>query len=419
MSQLFQSFIFKKKASTIFSKVNPATNLLLYLFLAISALLSFNIPLLLSITAIAAVLVIASRAPFKFIRLFLIIAFWFGFVLGAGIFFFGLYSGKIIYQATVFGILFRITSGNFLNGISLFIKLISLGILTAFYIYITDPRSIVSSMESIKVPYKMSLSLAMVFRNLAIFAGDFEIINQAQKSRGLDINQGGIFERIKKYISIVIPTLNEEENIHKVIKGVQEVLSDRTHEIIVVDGYSKDKTVKIAKSMGATILYDNIGKGSALIKGLHAANGKILISMDADLSNKPLELLLLVAGIEAGYDICMGSRFLMGGGSDDMPFVRRLGNSFFVFLVNLLYKARYTDLCYGYRSFSSQAIKRLALSEKGFGIETEISIKARKANLKILEVPSYEKKRAAGVGKLRTFSDGYIILKTIFKNLRF
>ncbi|MEM0147641.1 MAG: glycosyltransferase family 2 protein [Candidatus Micrarchaeaceae archaeon] len=222
----------------------------------------------------------------------------------------------------------------------------------------------------------------------------------------------------KPYISIIIPTLNEEANIGNVIKGVKNVLYNKENEIIVVDGYSKDRTVDIAKNMGAKILYDNFGKGSALIKGMHAAQGKILISMDADLSNKPNELLLLIAGIEAGYDVCMGSRFLMGGGSEDMPLIRKFGNAFFVFMVNHIYKTKYTDLCYGYRSFSREAIKKIKLSEKGFGIETEISIKAKKAHLKILEIPSFEKKRAAGIGKLRTFSDGYIILKTIFKNIR-
>ena len=66
--------------------------------------------------------------------------------------------------------------------------------------------------------------------------------------------------------------------------------------------------------------------------------------MDADLSNEPRELKILIAGIEAGYDICMGSRFLLGGGSDDMPLLRRFGNRVFVLLVNLIYGAKYTDL---------------------------------------------------------------------------
>ena len=100
-----------------------------------------------------------------------------------------------------------------------------------------------------------------------------------------------------------------------------------------------------------------------------------------------------------------------------MPALRRMGNNFFVWLVNILYGAHYTDLCYGYRSFSKEAIKILNLKEDGFGIETEISIKARKHSLKVMEVPSFEKRRAHGEGKLRSIQDGYKILCTIFTNL--
>ena len=150
---------------------------------------------------------------------------------------------------------------------------------------------------------------------------------------------------------------------------------------------------------------------------MHAAKGDIIISMDADLSNRPNELKLLIAGIEAGYEICTGSRFLTGGGSDDMPLIRKFGNRVFVTIVNLLYGSHYTDMCYGYRSFSRKAVRALSLEEDGFGIETEINIKAQKLKLKILEVPSFEKQRSSEAAKLSSLRDGYGILKTIFKNL--
>jgi glycosyltransferase involved in cell wall biosynthesis len=168
--------------------------------------------------------------------------------------------------------------------------------------------------------------------------------------------------------------------------------------------------------MGARVIYDHRGKGSALIKGFAAARGRIIISMDADLSHRPQELPLLIAGIETGYDVCVGSRFLTGGGSSDMPPLRIFGNKVFVSMVNLLYGSRYTDMCYGYRSFTKNAVHKLHLKEDGFGIETEINIKARKSGLRVLEVPSFEKKRDKGVGKLNTVRDGFVILRTILKN---
>jgi glycosyltransferase involved in cell wall biosynthesis len=169
--------------------------------------------------------------------------------------------------------------------------------------------------------------------------------------------------------------------------------------------------------MGARILKESVGKGYALRKGIKASRGDIIISMDADLSNRPNELKLLIAGIEAGYDICTGSRFLTGGGSDDMPALRRFGNKLFVLMVNVLYGSHYTDMCYGYRSFAHGVLEKLDLKEDGFGIEAEINIKAQKRHLKILEVPSYEKQRSNEKAKLRSFRDGYVILRTIIRNL--
>jgi hypothetical protein len=135
--------------------------------------------------------------------------------------------------------------------------------------------------------------------------------------------------------------------------------------------------------------------------------------MDADLSHRPVELSQLLKALEEGHDICMGSRFMEGGSSSDISFFRMMGNKFFVFLVNTLYRASYTDLCYGYRSFTQDAFRQLGLRSQGFSIETEISIKAAKKRMRVLEVPSYEKRRRSGVGKLKTFSDGWKIMKII------
>lgn len=220
-----------------------------------------------------------------------------------------------------------------------------------------------------------------------------------------------------KLVSIVIPTLNEGRNIVKLIPEIKRELSGYKFEIIVVDGHSKDDTVAASKRLGARIMYDSVGKGSALIKGLRSAKGEILVSMDADLSNEPRELKLLIGAIDIGYDIGMGSRFLIGGGSEDIPLLRRLGNEFFVFLVDLFFHANYTDLCYGYRSFKRGILQKLGLKETGFGIEAEISIKAIKMKMKIIEIPSGEKKRLHGEGKLRTFGDGFVILRTILGNI--
>lgn len=221
--------------------------------------------------------------------------------------------------------------------------------------------------------------------------------------------------KYNKKISLVIPTLNEAENLPAVLKQIPRYID----EIIIVDGYSKDKTVEIAKQFGCKIYYDNIGKGSALIKGVEESTGDYIIMMDADWSHRVEEMNLLIEGLEVGYDFCMGSRFIQGGGTEDMTFIRRLGNKFFVGIVNLFFGMNYSDLCYGYRAFRKEIFKGLNLKSKGFSIETEISIKAAKNKLRILEVPSFEKSRKHGEGKLRGITDGWkiaaIIIREIFR----
>jgi glycosyltransferase involved in cell wall biosynthesis len=220
-------------------------------------------------------------------------------------------------------------------------------------------------------------------------------------------------KRSGRNVSIVIPTLNEERNLPRVFADLGKIRG-RLREILIVDGYSKDRTISIARKSGARVIFDKIGKGSAVRKGLSAARGDVIVIMDADCSHTADELPALIKGVEEGNDVCMGSRFMRGGKSDDITFFRYLGNKFFVFLVNLFWGTHYTDLCYGYRSFSRSAARRLRLRSAGFGIETEISIKCAKLRMRTSEVPSYEKTRLFGASNLQTFRDGWLILRTIF-----
>lgn len=219
--------------------------------------------------------------------------------------------------------------------------------------------------------------------------------------------------KYNKKISLIIPTLNEAKNLPFVLRQIPQYVD----ETVIVDGYSTDNTAEIANQLGCKVYYDNIGKGSALIKGVQVCTGDYIIMMDADWSHRVEELGLLIEGLEVGYDFCMGSRFIQGGGSDDMTFIRRLGNKFFVHIVNIFFGTNYSDLCYGYRAFRKEVFKDLNLKSTGFSIETEISIKAAKNKLRILEVPSFEKQRKHGEGKLRGIVDGWKIAAIILREI--
>jgi glycosyltransferase involved in cell wall biosynthesis len=215
-------------------------------------------------------------------------------------------------------------------------------------------------------------------------------------------------------VSVVIPALNEADNLPYVLPRIPSWV----HEVLVVDGHSTDDTLEAACS-----LYPNVrrveqvgrGKGAALRSGFAAATGDIIVMMDADGSMEPGEISAFYGALLAGADFAKGSRFAQGGGTTDMPFYRQLGNLGFTWLVRLFFGGRYSDLLYGYNAFWQRTLPLLNLNADGFEIETMMNIRALRAGLKVAEVPSFEAPRVVGVGRLRTFPDGWRVMKTIFR----
>jgi len=218
-------------------------------------------------------------------------------------------------------------------------------------------------------------------------------------------------------VTVIIPALNEEENIREVI---QELSQMGYSDILVVDGNSTDRTVEIARELAVNVVIQNeIGKGAALRQAFDhdGLNGSVIVVMDADGSMNPREIPLFTEALDKGADLVKGSRFLTPGRSEDMNLIRRIGNGFFLLLVNLIWSANYTDLCYGFAAFTRDAIDRLSpyLKSTSFEIETEVFIKARKLGLRVIEVPSVEFRRKQGKSNLSIFRDGFRILRTIFR----
>ena len=218
-------------------------------------------------------------------------------------------------------------------------------------------------------------------------------------------------------ITAVIPAKNEEKNLPFVLPKIPPMVD----ELILVDGLSRDRTNELAKELRPDIRIikqTGKGKGNALRCGFQNAAGDFIVMIDADGSMDPEEIPGFIEPLLHGYDVVKGSRFLPGGGTSDMENHRRFGNKMFLFLVNLLFKSKYSDLCYGYMAFKKEALQKIDLQSDGFEIETEFNVKVLKAGLKVTEVPSFEKKRLNGSGSLRCWQDGRRIIGTIFK-LRF
>jgi glycosyltransferase involved in cell wall biosynthesis len=218
-------------------------------------------------------------------------------------------------------------------------------------------------------------------------------------------------------VSVVIPTLNEAANLPGVIPYIPEWVD----EIVIVDGRSTDDTVEVAQSLSPrvrVVLEPRSGKGVALRSGFEAATSDIVVMMDADGSMDPDEIGLFVRQLRSGADFVKGSRFLQGAGSSDISPLRTLGNWGFTVLVRTLYGGRYSDLCYGYAGFWKSVLPVLDLDSTGFEIETEMNIRVLRARLNVVEVPSFEFERVHGESNLRTFPDGWRVLKAIFRELR-
>jgi len=217
-------------------------------------------------------------------------------------------------------------------------------------------------------------------------------------------------------VEVIIPTKNEADMLDRVLLGVKEY-ADR---IVVVDGHSHDGTLEIAKTNGVeTMIQKGVGKGAALREAFRIAKGDIVIIMDADGSMRPEEVPLFLKAIASGADVVKGSRFSDGGFSEDMTLIRKIGNLFFLLLVNSIWSTRYTDLCYGFKAFTKVGLERLRpfLKSINFDIETEICIRSNKLGLKVVEVPSVELKRVHGNSNLKTMLDGARILKRILHEL--
>jgi len=181
-----------------------------------------------------------------------------------------------------------------------------------------------------------------------------------------------------------IPAFNEEEKIGKVI-----LLTSRyVDRVIVCDDGSKDLTAEIARRLGAEVIEHqrNLGYGSALrslFKRAREIGADIIVTLDADGQHDPRYIKRLVSPIREGIaDICVGSRFLEK--SDDItPLHKKVG----IKLVRIFSGLEGKDITSGFRAYSISAINSLMPTEEGMGATTELLLKGKRANLRILEVP--------------------------------
>jgi len=220
-------------------------------------------------------------------------------------------------------------------------------------------------------------------------------------------------------LSVVIPVYNEEKNVGEIIKRVQAVKLAK--EIIVVDDGSKDGTREIlgklnGKKSVRVILHErNQGKGAAVVTGLKATNGDIVLIQDADLEYDPRDYPILLRPIEEGLaDVVYGSRFL-GGSHRVTMFWHMVANRLLTFMTNILYNTILTDMETGYKVFRREVVEGMTIRAKRFDFEPEFTAKVLKRQHRIFEVAISFNPRSYAEGKKIKLKDAFEAVWTLLK----
>ena len=219
-------------------------------------------------------------------------------------------------------------------------------------------------------------------------------------------------------LTILIPALNEEQTIGKCIQKANKFLIENNikGEVLVADNGSTDKTIEIAKSLNARVVnVKERGYGNALINGSKEAWGRYTIMGDADDSYNFLEIMPIVEKLREGYDFVIGNRFKGKMEKGAMPFSHKyIGTPIISWLGRMKCKAKIGDFNCGLRGYDTKKINALNCKCGGMEYATEMIIKAKNANLKIIEIPiNFYKDGRNKKPHLRAIKDGLRHLKII------
>ena len=222
-------------------------------------------------------------------------------------------------------------------------------------------------------------------------------------------------------IVVIIPAYNEENSIAKVVNDIPEGL---VQEVVVVNNNSNDDTDINARNAGATVLHEERpGYGFACLRGIEyikqlQPSPDIVVFIDADYSDHPEEMPLLVQPIIDGMDMVIGSRALGKKEKGSMTPQQVFGNWLATRLLKIIYNVRYTDLG-PFRAIRYDKLLEINMQDTTYGWTVEMQLKAAKLKMKIVEVPVNYRKRI-GFSKISgtvkgTVLAGYKIITTIFK----
>ena len=219
----------------------------------------------------------------------------------------------------------------------------------------------------------------------------------------------------KDEVCILIPTLNEGLTIGNIVREFTAL--GYTH-ILVIDGKSTDTTVKSAREAGATVrTQSGKGKGNAIIEAFEVIEQPYILMLDGDGTYSAKDAEKMLTPLFLGFDQVIGDR-LINAEEGSFSHLNLFGNH----MLNLLFKVAHSrdlhDILSGYRAFTKLAILQMHLKEKGFEIETEISVESVRNGQRVMVVPIKYSSRPGTATKLSPFHDGIKIISTIYRLAR-
>lgn len=217
-------------------------------------------------------------------------------------------------------------------------------------------------------------------------------------------------------IAVLIPCYNESKTIEKVVTDFKRELPEAT--IYVYDNNSTDGTDKIAEAAGAVVRYEyQQGKGNVIRRMFRDIDAECYIMTDGD-DTYPAEYAREMADkvLYRNVDMVVGDRLSSTYFEENKRPFHNFGNSIVRNSINSLFKSDIKDIMTGYRAFSYMFVKTFPVLSKGFEIETEMSIHAVDKNLFVENVViDYRDRPEGSESKLNTYSDGFKVLRTIFR----
>jgi len=210
-------------------------------------------------------------------------------------------------------------------------------------------------------------------------------------------------------VSVVIPCLNEAENIERCVAAARAALTRNglTGEVVVADNASEDDSAQLAEAAGARVVREpRRGYGSAYLAGFAAARGEFIVMGDADLTYDFDEIPRFVGALQEGADMVIGDR-MKNIHPGAMPWHHRyIGNPVLSGFLNALFRTGVSDAHCGMRALRADRLEQLDLRTTGMEFASEMVIRAAKEKLEIRELP-IEYHPRGGESKLSSFRDGW------------